>query len=115
MQLTADSEGSVLTRRSATFEALARSIRAHETYALTVSGARDTLPVALGTLLGPSHVTVREHGPLALELVFDGNGGGLSDALDCILRHGGRILRCEPQDVSLGDVFRNVLAREHAA
>jgi ABC-2 type transport system ATP-binding protein len=100
--------------RIGTLADLARSIRSHEAYAVQVAAADGGLLDGLKTLLGHDRVRARDGVPVTLELGLEDGERGLSEALRCILDHGAVILRCEPMEISLADIFRQTVQRRSA-
>jgi ABC-2 type transport system ATP-binding protein len=104
--------------RLGTIGELTRSIRSHEAYAVQVEGAGPALQAALAALLGPEQVRARPgpvHALQTLELGLRGGERSLSAALRCIFDHGGKVVHCEPMQVSLADVFREAVPQRAAA
>lgn len=95
--------------RIGTIGELARSIRGYEGYRIELAASSEGVLAGLRALLGPSQVRQRAGDLTQLELGLSESSGGLSGILRCILDHGGIIRRCEPLEVSLADVFRQVV------
>lgn len=100
--------------RIGTIDALARSIRSHEIYALEVANTNGAMLEGLGMLIGPDRLSIRKGTTSLLEIGLDGGNGSLSAVLRYILEHGGEIRRCEPIEVSLADVFHATVQRADA-
>ena len=101
--------------RIGTIGELTRGIRSYETYAVQVENAGGEMLEGLATLLGPDRVRIRAGSTSTLELSLGEGKRNLSSALQYILDHGGEILRCEPMEVSLADVFRETVGQRNAA
>lgn len=96
-------------RRIGTISELARNIRAHEAYALLVSGLTEPAIARLRHLLGEDRVRLHGDGNKAIEVGVDKECRSLSKVLALLLESGVSIDRCEPIEVSLEDVFRQTV------
>jgi ABC-2 type transport system ATP-binding protein len=101
--------------RIGTIGDLAHSIRSHETYAVQISGVGPGIVTGLAELLGPDCVRVAEGEILTLELGLGDGERSLSTALRYILDQGGVIRQCEPVEISLAEIFRQMIPMDHAA
>ncbi len=99
--------------RIGSIDALARSIRAYEAYAVEGSGIDAPVIAGLRRLLGPDRVRVDEDVPGRVELGLGDGERSLSSALSYLIGRGVAIRRCEPIEISLEDVFRQTV-RERA-
>jgi len=100
--------------RLGTLAELARSIRAHEAYAVQVAALSPSTLDGLRSLLGSERVRVRDHAKGLIELDLEHGEQGLTRALAVLIESGATIRRCEPIEVSLEDVFRQTVVQQQA-
>ncbi len=94
---------------------LAHSIRAHEAYRIEADGLCAEVVQALKRLPGRLLVQWQAAQPRRLELGLVGGVQSLSPALAVLVGAQVQIRRCEPVDISLEDVFRQLVGQENAA
>ncbi|URI11567.1 ABC transporter ATP-binding protein [Aquincola tertiaricarbonis] len=99
--------------RIGTIGELARSIRSHQAYLLRLARVDAALLAWLRSWLGTERVRPLppddEQPGQALELGLAQGGPTLTELLSALIHRGQQILRCEPVDVSLEEVFRQTV------